>query len=322
MALPDFLIIGAPKAGSTAVHAALKQHPQLFLSEPKEPKFFLTGGKRPDPRNHRGPGDLHSSREWIWDRARYESLFDAAPYGALLGESTPFYLWDTVAHKRIHAEIPDVKLIAVLRDPVTRAYSNWTHLRGDGLEPEPNFMRAVSLEQQRVAAGYAPFWRYLELGLYGRQLEHLLRLFPRNQVFVLRYRRLVDDTAKVLDEISAFLGVETGLVSTVPRSNVSKTVPDNALSRRLRAATRLGAAVGGHLPPQLWRQAQRPLLLAMHTGSTHRTPLAIENRHGLLPYFEDDVRLLTRLTGQNFEDWLTDAGPTASSVRHDAAKGR
>ena len=60
----------------------------------------------------------------------------------------------------------------------------------------------------------------------------------------------------------------------------------------------------------------------MHTGSTHRTPLAIENRHGLLPYFEDDVRLLTRLTGQNFEDWLTDAGPTASSVRHDAAKGR
>ena len=76
MALPDFLVIGAPKAGSTAVHEALVQHPQLFLSTPKEPKHFMTGGTRPRRAHQRGPGDAHSAREWVWQRERYEALFD------------------------------------------------------------------------------------------------------------------------------------------------------------------------------------------------------------------------------------------------------
>src|SRR6476646_10047994 len=90
---PDFLIIGAPKAGSTALHAAFAGHPQLFASPVKEPKYFLTDGRPPSRWEHRGPGDAHSAREWVWDRMQYEWLFaDAAP-GTLRYESTPFYLW-------------------------------------------------------------------------------------------------------------------------------------------------------------------------------------------------------------------------------------
>ena len=137
--LPDFLIIGAPKAGTTALHAALAQHPQLYLSPVKEPKFFMCDGP---PRAQQGPGDAHSVREWIWERDRYETLFASAPAGALKGESTPFYLWDRDAHRRISALVPDIKLIAVLRDPVDRAYSNWMHLWSDGLErASPRRMR-------------------------------------------------------------------------------------------------------------------------------------------------------------------------------------
>src|SRR6478672_9548643 len=95
VALPDFLVIGAPKAGSTAVHEALVQHPQLFLSTPKEPKYFMTGDVRPRRRDHRGPGDAHSRQEWVWRRADYEHLFADAPAGKLRGECTPFYLWDS-----------------------------------------------------------------------------------------------------------------------------------------------------------------------------------------------------------------------------------
>jgi hypothetical protein len=170
MALPDFLIMGAPKAGSTAVHQALVRHPELFLCNPKEPKYFLTGGQRPRRVDHRGPGDAHSAQEWVWQRERYERLFDAAPAGTLRGESTPFYLWDKAAHQRIYDAVPTAKLIAIIRDPVDRAYSNWTHLRSDGLEPEADFLAACRLEPKRIAAGYAPFWRYLELGRYGEQL--------------------------------------------------------------------------------------------------------------------------------------------------------
>ena len=106
--LPDFLIIGAPKAGTTALHAALAQHPQLYLSPVKEPKFFMCDGP---PRAQQGPGDAHSVREWIWERDRYEALFASAPAGALKGESTPFYLWDRKAHRRISTLIGCTKAL-------------------------------------------------------------------------------------------------------------------------------------------------------------------------------------------------------------------
>jgi hypothetical protein len=117
MAFPDFFIIGAPKAGTSALHAALARHPQLFMSEVKEPKFFLCDG--PPPRDG-GPGDAHSYREWIWRQVDYERLFANAPPGTLCGESTPFYLADAVAQQRIRRVVPGAKLIAILRDPVDR----------------------------------------------------------------------------------------------------------------------------------------------------------------------------------------------------------
>jgi hypothetical protein len=150
MALPDFLVIGAPKSGTTALHAALTAHPDLFLSSVKEPKFFLCDG--PPPREG-GPGDAHSYREWIWRRDEYERLFDDAPAGALRGESTPLYLADDDAHVRMHALVPEARLIAILRDPVDRAYSNWAHLWADGLEPISDFVEACAEEPGRKAAG-------------------------------------------------------------------------------------------------------------------------------------------------------------------------
>jgi Sulfotransferase family len=77
VALPDFFVVGAPKAGTTALHAALARQPGLFLSPVKEPTFFLGDG-RPPPR-FRGPGDAHSAREWVWRRSDHEALFDGAP---------------------------------------------------------------------------------------------------------------------------------------------------------------------------------------------------------------------------------------------------
>ena len=121
MPLPDFLVVGAPKAGTTALHATLAGHPQLLLSEAKEPKFFLRGGPYADAVS--GPGDAHSRREWIDDQTEYERLFEG-PADRLRGESTPFYLYDRSAHQRIRSLIPAVKLIAVVRDPMPRTLSS------------------------------------------------------------------------------------------------------------------------------------------------------------------------------------------------------
>ena len=315
MAFPDFLIIGSPKCGSTALHDALVPHPDLFLSTPKEPKFFLCDERPPDPAHQKGPGDAHSAQEWIWDRSAYERLFEAAPAGVLRGESTPFYLWDTAAHRRIHALIPEVKMIAVVRDPIDRAYSNWVHLWCDGLEPEADFLTACQLERSRIEAGYAPFWRYLETGLYGQQLEHLYSVFPREQVFVLRYRQLIDDTAQVLDRICEFLGVRTGVVTTIPGANVKDWAPDTAINRAVQKGFRVGAAAGAHLPPQVWRQVEKPLLAVLQRGHHRRPSLPVEQRRQLLPYFRTDNALLSQLTGVDHSDWLNDKGRGAFTER-------
>src|SRR3954471_22565552 len=85
MPLPEFLIAGVPKAGTTALHAALVGHPQLFLSRVKEPKFFLSDGRPPATG---GPGDVQTDQEHVGPRADYEALFAGAPAGAVRGEAT------------------------------------------------------------------------------------------------------------------------------------------------------------------------------------------------------------------------------------------
>jgi sulfotransferase family protein len=312
---PDFIIVGAPKAGTTALHDALANHPQLCLSPVKEPKFFLCDGRPPDPAGQRGPGDAHSAQEWVWHPEEYRQLFAAAPPGTLTGESTPLYLRDRGAHRRIRELIPQVKLIAVLRDPVDRAYSNWTHLWCDGLEPEPDFLAACRLESERIAQGWAPFWRYLELGRYGEQLEHLYQLFPTEQVQLLRYRHLVESPSRSLDRICSFLGVQTGLLHQVPSSNVSTWVAHAPYNSMLRGLVRAGAAVGAHVRPEVWCSVSRPLLRLLRRRHANRPHLSREARRELVSYFAEDVATLERLTGESYADWLRETGRGTYSVR-------
>ena len=301
MGLPDFLIIGVPKAGTTALHAALAKHPDLFMSRVKEPKFFLTDGPPP---TRGGPGDAQTYREHIWRRQDYEALFDGAPDGSLRGESTPFYLHDAEARRRIRRLIPDARLIAVLRDPVERAHSNWTHLWSAGLEPIADPIAACAAEPQRIAAGWATFWRYVELGKYGEQLQGLYELFPREQVLVLHYRELLHDAAATLDRICAFLGVRTGLIDTVPRENVTTHVADSPGTRTLQWALRAGAMLGRYVPAPVRTVTRQPFLAALHRERRPRQPLTWAEREQLLAYFVDDIALLQEITGYDYAAWL------------------
>ncbi|MFF5288011.1 sulfotransferase family protein [Paractinoplanes globisporus] len=303
MPLPDFLIAGVPKAGTTALHAALAPHPGLYLSPVKEPKFFLTDG--PPPR-HGGPGDVQTYQEHVWRREDYEALFTGAPDGALLGEATPFYLHDLDAHARIKALVPQARLILLLRDPVDRAHSNWTHLWNAGLEPEADFLAACAAEPERVAAGWAAFWHYTGLGMYGRQIEHLYRHFPREQVLLLRYRELKDSPAATLDRVCAFLGVDTGVLAEIPKENVNRhVVEDTTVNAALRWLLRTGGRVGHRFPVPLRLAARGPLLTVLHRKRGTRPVTTPAEREALLPLFAGDIALLREVTGESYDDWLS-----------------
>jgi hypothetical protein len=311
VALPDFFITGVPKAGTTALHAALARHPALYMSAVKEPKFFLTDG--PPPATG-GPGDAKTYREHVWRRADYERLFSGAAAGQLRGESTPFYLYNRDAQRRIRDQVPHARLIVVLRDPVERAHSNWTHLWSAGLDPVGDFVAACGEEERRIEAGWAEFWHYTSLGRYGEQLRDLYRLFPREQVLVFRYRMLIEDPGAALDRVCAFLGVPQGVLTEIPRENVTAHPPPTrrhrAVSRTLRAGHSVTAALPGRGGTRLIDRLERIL----QQDGAPRQPLTWEQRQALLPRFEADVRLLESVTGQDFGDWLAPRGDSGGLV--------
>jgi hypothetical protein len=311
MALPDFFIVGAPKAGTTALHSALARHPDLYLSPVKEPKFFLTDGPPP---TQGGPGDARTYREHVWRRSDYEALFADAPAGTLRGESTPFYLYRADSQLRIRALIPGARLIVVLRDPVERAHSNWTHLWSAGLDPVDDFLRACADEQRRIAAGWADFWHYQRLGLYGRQLEHLYSVFPREQVLVFRYRALLTHPAGLLDQVCRFLGVREGVLSEVPRENVTAHPEPTARHRATGGVLRAASAVTARLPSHPGAGVIDRLQRSLQEDARPRQPLTWEQRRALLPAFEADTRLLESLTGEDFSDWLAPRGDSGGLV--------
>jgi hypothetical protein len=311
VALPDFFIAGVPKAGTTALHAALARHPALYLSAVKEPKFFLTDGPPPDTG---GPGDAKTYREHVWRRADYEALFEPASAGQLRGESTPFYLYNRAAQRRIREQIPHARLIVVLRDPVERAHSNWTHLWSAGLDPVGDFVAACGEEERRIAAGWAEFWHYTALGRYGEQLQALYEVFPREQVLVFLYRELIEDPVRVLDRVCAFLGVPQGVLSELPRENVTAhpdpTWRHHAVAAALRAGHSVTAAVPGQAGSRLIDRLERVL----QQDAAPRRPLTWEQRQALLPRFEADIRLLESVTGEEFGDWLAPRGDSGGLV--------
>ena len=216
---------------------------------------------------------------------------------------------------RIARAVPHARLIVVVRDPVDRAYSNWTHLWSEGLEPIGDFLTACAAEEDRVDAGWAPIWHYLRLGRYGEQLEDLFDVFPREQVYVLRYRDVVASPQESLDAICRFLGVATGLAHTVPAENVHPFARPSLRTSALSAVIRAGAAAGAHAPPQLWRAASVPLTWALQRGGGPRPPLPVEVRRQLVERFADDVHRLSTLTGEDFSDWHGDEGRGEFSTR-------
>ncbi|MGH3250220.1 MAG: sulfotransferase domain-containing protein [Trebonia sp.] len=142
------------------------------------------------------------------------------------------------------------------------------------------------------------------LGKYGEQLKHAFTLFPREQVLVLRYRLLVDEPAQSLDRICAFLGVATGVIREIPRENVTahpeQTLAHRAAALAMRASDVAGQALPGAAGATLTSRIERFL----QRGNRKRQPLDWEQRNAMLPAFEQDIRLLQQVLGEDFSDWL------------------
>lgn len=200
--LPTFLVIGAQKAGTTALYAYLRWHPAISGPAWKEVSFF----------------DRHFWRGLRW----YQGQFPLRTSRRLVavGEASPSYLFHPLAPQRVAALLPGVKLIAILRDPVERAYSHYQHEVSLGREPL-SFEDALAAEEERIAGEvermsvnpryFSRAWwdhTYAARGLYAEQLERWFAVFPRRQLLVLTNDDLAERTEETYHRTLEFLGVQ------------------------------------------------------------------------------------------------------------------
>ncbi len=296
--LPDFLIIGAARSGTTALHDYLRQHPGIFMPALKEPNFFAYEGTTP---RCRGPGAEFINNS-LTDQAAYRALFAPAPPGAVCGEASPLYLYSPRAPGRIARRLPRARLIAILRNPVEQAFSHFTYATRLAIEPETDFLRALELEQERLAAGWQPLFGYSSFPRYGEQLERYFALFPRSQILIRTYEEFRDRPQQLMREIFAFLGVDAGFRPDMSRRPNAGGVPRNrALQDFLMRPNPVTGAIARLLPQKLSRTI-RDRLAAANTRPAPQMPP--DARAILAERLRDDIERLQALLRRDLSHWL------------------
>ncbi len=201
--LPDFLVIGAAKSGTSSLYKCMVQHPQVIWAQKKEVHFF----------------DRSYAKGLRWYRAHFP-FRRRLPRGTVTGESSPFYLCDPRAPERISCTVPHAKLIVLLREPADRAVSHYFHEVKRQREPLP-LDKALEAEERRVLPGFTQmkkepdfhsneyrFFSYKHRGLYEDQLRRYLRHFKRGQLLILKSEDFFSQPKRILEEVFAFLGVD------------------------------------------------------------------------------------------------------------------
>lgn len=229
---PDFLIVGTGRSATTSLYTWLRRHPEIQMPDWKEPHYFA----------------------WLWEQnrehgyatpeaeARYRALFADAGDDRIAGEASTTYLMDPLAPWKIRETIPDVKIVASLRDPVERAHSHyWNNRRRIGDEDLPTFGEAVEAEiRERAGTGTASRWYVLE-GLYAAQVRRYLDLFDEDQVEILLFDQITGRPDETLQRLAKFLEVDAEAMARIDttRSASPYIEPRNALFERIRASERL-----------------------------------------------------------------------------------
>ncbi|MEM6821304.1 MAG: sulfotransferase [Verrucomicrobiota bacterium] len=297
--VPTFLIIGASKSGTSTLHQALSSHPEIFMSSPKEPHYFSAMDNRLPSQ---GPDDISRLNLNIHSWEDYLTLFENAASYKARGESSTTYISTPGTARRIKEKLPQIQLIAVLRNPVDRAYSSYMHLVRDGNERAATFEEGLAQEPQRRKEGWEGLWHYQDRGFYYRQLREYYDLFDQSQIKVLLYEDLNKYSQTFLKELLTFIGVDPDWPI-----DLSQTLNKGGLP----GSPKIHRVVAG---PQPWKQPIKKILSSeirnqikeLYLKTTMRkTSMRQETRKQLQLSYRDDILNLQDLIGTDLSHWLT-----------------
>lgn len=296
MVLPNFLIVGFQKAGTTSVYHYLAQHPDVFVSPTKELNFFSSIVERPliDPKRTGGITSLET----------YSAVFASGAGRKAIGEASPLYATDPAVPAEIVRLIPAARLIALVRNPVERAYSEyWMRVR-DKRERRP-FETAI--QEEREAAGDRP-WRqgtstYLATGFYARHLQPYWDRFGTDRLACHLFEDLEADPASVMHDIFRFLDIDPDFVpDTSVRHNASGVAKSRLLQPFMRK-TKLSRSVRRMLPRSVGQRALARVE-AWRSRNLTKPLIAPGVRRQLVDLYRADIEILQQRLGRDLSGWL------------------
>ncbi len=293
MTMPNFLIIGAAKAGTTALYHYLKEHPEIYMAPQKEPKFFALEGEK---LNFRGPGDQNNiNKSTITDIESYRELFQGASNQKVIGEASPLYLYSPKAPERIRHYIPDTKLIAILRDPVERAYSGYLMHISEGRETARDFAEALREEEMRIRNNWG-WGHYASVGFYHSQLKRYFDNFNHHQIRVYLYEDLKTNSISLLQDIFNFLNVEESFVPDISiRHNITGIPKNTILQTLIQSLKPLNPVFKLVLPANLRQNIKTQILV--------KPQLPPEIRKQLIEVYREDILKLEELIQRDLSKW-------------------
>lgn len=296
--MPNFLIIGAQKAGTTSLYHYLSEHPQIYMSPVKEPGFFAFEGDKP---RFCGPGDERLTNRIVTDIDAYLRLFDKTTDEIAIGEATTLYLQNLEAAKRIKKYIPNVKLIIILRHPVDRAYSAFMHLKRDSLEEIEDFQQALLAEEKRIKDNWGFLWRYKSMSLYSDALQTYFSHFDSQQIRVYLYEEFNYNPRQILKDIFYFLNVDNQFFPDVlARYNTSGIPKNKALYNFMSKENRIKTGLK-HLIP---KQVKTQMVDYVKKNNRIKQSLDLQKRKEITKIFKTDLIKTQTILHRDISAWL------------------
>lgn len=275
--LPDFIIVGAMKSGTTSLAAWLRAHPQVFMPAQKELHFFDT----------------------FWDRGVdwYRDQFAGAPDGAMVGEATPAYMVLAGYVERMASVVPDARLVLVLRNPVDRAWSHYEHTVAREQEQRP-FEEVVEHELASDQSDWRTKGLVLARGRYIDQLQQMTSFYDRAQIHVGLFDDLVREPAALFASVCGFLGVDASIRPEIVGEVFDPKKIDPVIARR---ATRREVATGGR--SRLERVIGKRRAMQMRSRPPPAEGMSPATRRMLVDYYKPYNESLARWLGADLTAW-------------------
>lgn len=294
--LPNFIISGFPKCGTTALHYYLEGHPQIFMPKQKELHYFTNPILS---HLNQGPGDKETKMTQISSFKQYLDCFKNSKDEKAIGDASPSYINYPELFEKINDKLDKPKVIIMLRDPVKRAYSNYLHLVREHRE-SLDFYSALLEEENRKKAGYSDFWHYKFNSSYFDKIESAKDVF--GTVLILTQEELNSDTQATLKKIFKFLNVDEDYIPTnlENRYNAGGLFSDNVLTRFVFKPNRVKSLIKKAIPIPVEIKDFKNRLISKYRKPT--PPIDIKAEGFLVTSLKDDVQKLKKL-GINVSDW-------------------